>query len=859
MGSNLLFQLDSLEFEMTMRGWFGQIIRWLYTFISAIINLLFDTIAPNRFGLEEHISKISNSFFIILLIFMIFRLTITLLNYIIDPDSAFDKNIGFSKLITRVVIGIILLVSINPLFNFLYDLQSDILENNVIEQMIFGEETNGKIISDDGVMEYYAIKMSYLCPENRYVMTFNKGDAFAIQALKPFYKLTDPESIEENKLLGVNVDNLVKKGLEKEISKGAHGYCGVDFGTNKPGDDIEIPKKSALKEWISEKLSFASIIADNLELDVFNHKIYNPITLVDPVVYYNVVDEGGAIFDTITDVINTIGGPYTMMLNKMKDAVTPDSVFVIEFNYIWALIFGIIIVLLLIGYCLDVVIRALTLFIYQVFAPVPIIYYMSPIKKDNEMLSTWLKKVGSCWASLFVRLGVLDFILFFINIILNSSTILSLNENGFILHIIIILGALIFAKKLPKLIEELIPGLKFDGIELNPLKRVKNEALGFDTISGIFNRGIGFATGAAGGFIAGKKAGDDVGDTLRGTVMGTISGASRGFKNKKWSLGDSMNQTYKQMTGNEMKNLSLSTYLLSKDKRGPASVQQTKDLLKMGYAQLNTLNSSLNVSQELSAEIATNLRKHGIDVRDIPKAETELNNRELTASNGLVRLGQDTERLTNEYNASRNHFNETQTNYDLARKNYDIANNSVEETKTSISNIDRQILQKQEQLKSESAAGVWSNTSEEIETLKKQRQGLENKLNTNLADTLRKATDELNTAKSNLDTARSDFDIKSSAYNNHMESINTQQNELNIVKNDKELLSEFKNNIDSENALRKQISDVEKNITTIKDEKSERETYWRVDSSPKEDFDQNAKDIIKRNEAMGLNNNNNNS
>jgi hypothetical protein len=182
-------------------------------------------------------------------------------------------------------------------------------------------------------------------------------------------------------------------------------------------------------------------------------------------------------FVTTSDLIN---------VDIYKDRVDyeGDDVYVIDFNYIWALVFGVVVFLLLIGYSFDIVIRALTLMFYQLIAPIPIILYISPNQKDSNQLGTWFKNVISCWASLFIRFLILDIALYVINYAMNSS-LLSMDENGFILQLIIIIGVLMFAKKLPQLLEEVFPGLKIPKFNLNPFKRVSEEALGGNALLGV--------------------------------------------------------------------------------------------------------------------------------------------------------------------------------------------------------------------------------------------------------------------------------------------------------------------------------------------------------------------------------------
>ena len=109
----------------------------------------------------------------------------------------------------------------------------------------------------------------------------------------------------------------------------------------------------------------------------------------------------------------------------------------------------------MINLAFDVVVRALNLVVLQVIAPVPIINYVTPGAKGSEMLSSWIKKLLSVWASLFIRLLSITLAVSFIGAICESDVLTSNFSKGKIVtQIIIIIGALIFAKQLPKLLEE---------------------------------------------------------------------------------------------------------------------------------------------------------------------------------------------------------------------------------------------------------------------------------------------------------------------------------------------------------------------------------------------------------------------
>lgn len=182
-----------------------------------------------------------------------------------------------------------------------------------------------------------------------------------------------------------------------------------------------------------------------------------------------------------------------------------NEVFQVHYSYILSVIAGIAVLLILLSFAFDIAVRAIKLSFLEIIAPIPIISFIEPEKSKQSMFKNWLTEVGKTWASLFVRLAALYFAFYFIQIVSNSASS-TLSGNGFftriILEFFLMIGALIFAKKLPSMLETLIPGLKLDGaFQLNPFKKIKNEALGGTAVAnaamGAVGAGIGLAGSAA--------------------------------------------------------------------------------------------------------------------------------------------------------------------------------------------------------------------------------------------------------------------------------------------------------------------------------------------------------------------------
>lgn len=487
---NLVVQLNSLTFQELMRSFFGPIAKFLYFLIAKAYDLVFE-LANNQFGLHDQVMKFTYTLSNVFVIYMIFRITISILNYLINPDSFSDKTNGFSKLIIRIIIVLALLIGFNPLFDKLTEIESTILGYNdtstsVIDNIILGNQKISYIEDENGnKTTVYTLHMQN-CPDDYNIYSFSKGDMLSVLALKPFYDLKSPEEYKNyiEKITGD--DDVAISEYEDELKSGANGYC----GTNETAITTAYDGPNELIAQIN--------LTPNNAYDLLSTGIYE---------------------------------------NQVGDwDLRYDESFVVEFNYIWAIISGVVVLLLLISYAFDVVIRTLTLFLYQVIAPIPIIAYVSPNKNESGMLVNWFKKIIGCWASLFMRLAILDLAFFFIDTILHDTTLIQMQGRSTIVELFVIIGILMFAKKLPKLIEGVIPGLKLDGgFQLNPLKRISKDALGGNALLGL---GAGAAAAGLSGLTNGiQRTYEGFRDhrglrrTLGTASRSAIAGATRGGVN----------------------------------------------------------------------------------------------------------------------------------------------------------------------------------------------------------------------------------------------------------------------------------------------------------------------------------------
>lgn len=201
---------------------------------------------------------------------------------------------------------------------------------------------------------------------------------------------------------------------------------------------------------------------------------------------------------------------------------------IINFNGFICLAVGLILLWIIIVYTVQVSVRVFQLAYLELIAPIPIMMYLMP--NGDEKLKKWGQQCLTTFLDFFIRLAIMNFIILVSNALIElteeSNILLNFGELntwgvGYI-TIILIIGLLMFAKKVPELLKEIFPstggkaGFSF-GLGTKEAKGLATFGLG---------AGIGAVAGAATGikYGAGTKGGR-IGGALTGLVRGGLSGA----------------------------------------------------------------------------------------------------------------------------------------------------------------------------------------------------------------------------------------------------------------------------------------------------------------------------------------------
>ena len=199
---------------------------------------------------------------------------------------------------------------------------------------------------------------------------------------------------------------------------------------------------------------------------------------------------------------------------------------------------GILLTIIFISFAIDVGVRAFTLMLLQVIAPIPIIMYITP--KGKGMLSKYISTYISTYIQLYAKIAIayitLYLMQFSIKAILenpsNSADAMfpNLGDTGTffraILVIVVIVSLFFFAKKFPTMVKNIL-GIDLGGGSIDPFK-ITGNILKTGAHVGMFAGGavLGGAVGAAATIGTGAGAGG----VLRAAGRGALQGGQGAYR-----------------------------------------------------------------------------------------------------------------------------------------------------------------------------------------------------------------------------------------------------------------------------------------------------------------------------------------
>lgn len=120
------------------------IVYWL----MSILYDLFFNLSKLEFLSSDTIKAFSTRIYILVGLIMLFKIAISLLTWMADPDKVADKKTGGAQLVQRIMVSLIL-ISLTPfLFSEMYSLQNLIMEKEIIPKLVLGVPSSETVTSE---------------------------------------------------------------------------------------------------------------------------------------------------------------------------------------------------------------------------------------------------------------------------------------------------------------------------------------------------------------------------------------------------------------------------------------------------------------------------------------------------------------------------------------------------------------------------------------------------------------------------------------------------------------------------------------------------------------------------------------
>lgn len=236
-------------------NWFIDLLRTIFIFLDGIIYPLIGTvydllmsIANTNIFTEDIIDLFAEKVYALLGIFMLFKVSFSILTYIVNPDQFSDKSKGFSKMISNIVITLILLVITPWIFRQAMDIQRIVLKDNII----------GKVFTSSTLSD---------------VEFDMAGDTMAYETLRAFYYL-NTEDDDTNSCNDLVLGNVIS---DESIKSQCATYMGTSLETFTKYQDIFTISQSSknVEYYLNQDLA--------KQLNSKGHYVMNYIPLVSTV------------------------------------------------------------------------------------------------------------------------------------------------------------------------------------------------------------------------------------------------------------------------------------------------------------------------------------------------------------------------------------------------------------------------------------------------------------------------------------------------------------------------------------------------------------------------------------------------
>ena len=470
---------------------------------------------------QDALHNFSQRVYVMLGLFMLLKVMISIINYILNPDDLVDKEKGFANIIKRMILSLVMIVLVPYVFREAYELQAIILNENTIMTIVFGSPG-----------ESYRTQSGKTSSNSSFYDTAGQKIQFTVM-----YAFAQPNYEEFS-------------GTDYDLTDCRDTYAKKD-GNYVFRDKYIYGKKSSGKSKYIYELNESCFGVYDSDNDVYKED-GDKGQLIRLFKKINDTDKDSNAESIVQNYIQGVAQQSFSIFFK-KNAIlakTETGKYAIDYKWGVSTAIGVAVVYLLLIFCIDIAGRSIKLGFLQLISPIPILSYCDPKSSKDGMFKKWYTMCFKAYAELFIKLFALYFGIYIISLVGTFKDVLTNTavDNNFV-SVFMVIGVLMFIKKLPEIIKDAL-GVDLGGkLELNPIKKLENEVAGFKG-----------AKKLAGGVVAGTAAGAAAFGTnmiaRKGNVFSALAGAaSASSKGLVGGLkGEKFGKNFSNSYGAAMKN-----------------------------------------------------------------------------------------------------------------------------------------------------------------------------------------------------------------------------------------------------------------------------------------------------------------
>lgn len=128
----------------------------LFSFVPKLYKLFYDLAGNHNLFSSDTLQTFSRNIYVLISVVMLFAFAVKAIESIINPDLLFDSKKGFTSIIKRSAIALVLIILVPYGFTLFYQVQDDVMSKSLIEKIILGvniDNSSGNLAESSGAAQ----------------------------------------------------------------------------------------------------------------------------------------------------------------------------------------------------------------------------------------------------------------------------------------------------------------------------------------------------------------------------------------------------------------------------------------------------------------------------------------------------------------------------------------------------------------------------------------------------------------------------------------------------------------------------------------------------------------------------------